>query len=79
VPDACEEQADEDGDGVPDPCERAAGDFNLDGQVGSADLAWLLAVWGSTLPGWSFADLDRDGQIGSSDLTLLLSRWGPVD
>jgi hypothetical protein len=79
VPDACEEHADEDADGRPDACERAAGDFNLDGQVGSADLAWLLAVWGSTLPGWSFADLDRDGQIGSSDLTLLLSRWGPVD
>jgi cytochrome c peroxidase len=78
VPDACESHPDEDGDRVPDPCERAAGDFNLDGEVGSVDLAWLLAVWGSTVPSWSFADLDRDGRIGSSDLTLLLSRWGPV-
>lgn len=46
-------------------------DLNGDGVVNAADLATLLANWGSTGPG----DLDGDGTVGSSDLTILLASW----
>jgi hypothetical protein len=67
---------DKDADGRPDACEYAAADFDLDGQVGGADLAYLLAVWG--LPAQVVGDLDGDGSVGGADLALLLSGWGPV-
>ena len=77
-PDSCDIEfgaQDKDADGVLDDCEFARGDFNLDGQVGSADLTVLLSLWGvSNAP---FGDLTGDGQIGSADITVLLSNWGP--
>ena len=48
------------------------GDLNGDGCVTGADLANLLAVWGSTN---GPADLDDDGIVGGSDLATLLSVW----
>jgi uncharacterized protein (TIGR03790 family) len=56
------------------------GDANMDGHVGSDDLAILGANWG--LKGqpdgcmWSLGDFDCDGVVGSSDLALLAADWG---
>lgn len=49
------------------------GDVNRDGTVNGADLADLLAAWGSnaTVP-----DLVFDGVINGSDLATLLALWG---
>jgi hypothetical protein len=49
------------------------GDFNGDGQVDGADLAFLLAQWGAEN---SVADLNLDGQVDGADLAMLLSVWG---
>jgi len=49
-------------------------DLNGDGLVSSADLAILLASWGS---GGGAADLNGDGSVGAADLAALLARWGP--
>lgn len=48
-----------------------AGDINGDGVVGPADLAELLAAWGTPA-----GDLDGDGVVGGSDIGILLSGWG---
>jgi YVTN family beta-propeller protein len=53
------------------PCRADLSDD--DGVIGAADLAILLAAWGTA--GGS-ADLDCDGSVGASDLSLLLSAWG---
>ncbi len=77
VLDACELEApgaDSDSDRVLDACERAFGDFNLDGEIGAADLSLLLSLWASTAP--PFGDLDGDGEVGAADLSLLLAKWG---
>jgi len=59
--------------GMPVPAGSAcAGDYDGSGTVDSADLAILLAGWGT--PG---ADLDGDGNTDSSDLAVLLAAWGP--
>lgn len=49
------------------------GDINRDGVVNGADLAELLANWGtsSTVP-----DLDFNGVVNGADLANLLSLWG---
>jgi hypothetical protein len=46
-------------------------DLNADGGVNAADLAILLAAWGSTGPG----DFNNDGSVGPSDLSILLGSW----
>ena len=56
-----------------DSCERAAGDLNLDGSVGSADLAILLDDWWS---GGNSNDINGDGVVNGFDLTTLLYFWG---
>lgn len=48
------------------------GDLDGDGAVGGADLAALLAAWGS--PGAT--DLTGDGTTDGSDLAVLLAAWG---
>jgi len=48
-------------------------DITGDGQLGSADLAALLGLWGTSDPA---ADLDNDGLVGSADLAILLGWWG---
>ena len=47
-------------------------DFDDDGVVGGADLALLLANWGSTSPQY---DIVIDGVIDGADLTRLLAEW----
>ena len=67
-------QTDENSDGLAD-CEQLQwGDFDLNGIVGSQDLAALLSVWNDPEP--PYGDLNHDGVIGSQDLAVLLSRWG---
>lgn len=53
-----------------DSCERAGGDLDLDGVVGSTDLGILLAAWGG-----SGADLNGDGRTDAIDLGILLATW----
>lgn len=45
-----------------------------DNQVNSADLAVLLAAWGTAHPQ---ANLDGIGVVDSGDLAVLLAAWGP--
>ncbi|MFM1823026.1 MAG: hypothetical protein RI967_1292 [Planctomycetota bacterium] len=47
------------------------GDLNGDGRVDAADLAVLLAAWGTSGPG----DLNLNGTVEGADLALLLSGW----
>ncbi|MFZ9882561.1 MAG: dockerin type I domain-containing protein, partial [Phycisphaerales bacterium] len=79
LPDSCDiaaGAADIDADGKIDACERAYGDFDLDGVVGGADLATLLGVWAQPDP--QVGDLNADGTVSAADLAILLGRWGPV-
>ncbi|MFO0873332.1 MAG: lytic polysaccharide monooxygenase [Phycisphaerales bacterium] len=46
-------------------------DFDLDGTIGGADLAHVLASWGT-----GAGDLDGDGLTDGADLALVLSAWG---
>lgn len=48
------------------------GDLDGDGIVGAADLATLLAAWGTSAVN---ADLDGDGSVGAPDLAALLAAW----
>jgi hypothetical protein len=77
VPDGCDIASgaeDEDGDGTPDSCEYARGDFDLDGVVGGSDLGLLLALWAEVNP--PIGDLNEDGVVNGADLGLLLNSWG---
>jgi hypothetical protein len=47
------------------------GDFDGNGTVDAADLAFLLSAWGT--PG---ADLNGDNGTDASDLAIVLSNWG---
>ncbi|MEY3025118.1 MAG: hypothetical protein RLZZ238_15 [Planctomycetota bacterium] len=63
---------DGDANGVPDECGPGCpADFDGDGLVNAADLAVVLANWGTDA-----ADLDGDGSTGASDLAVLLDAWG---
>jgi hypothetical protein len=46
-------------------------DLDGDGHVNGADMAILLAAWGT-----SGEDLDDDGMVGGADLAILLDAWG---
>lgn len=46
-------------------------DVNASGTVDAADLAALLAGWGTASP-----DLDGDGSVNAADLAALLTAWG---
>ncbi len=48
-------------------------DLNNDGLINGADLAQLLASWGTAKN-----DLDGDGVVGGADLAFLLAAWGAV-
>lgn len=50
------------------------GDINGDGVVDGADLALVIAQWGTPGPD---ADLDGTGQVDGRDIGYLLARWGP--
>lgn len=68
--------ADTDYDGVLDSCERAVGDFNLDGVIDGIDLCILMAWWG--LPNPQYGDLNGDQTVNAVDLGILLGRFGVV-
>ncbi len=76
IPDSCElgGGGDSDSDGKLDACERALGDFDLNGLIDGLDMALILSAWGSSTP--AYADLNHDGSIGGGDLTAIFSRWG---
>ncbi len=60
--------------GVPDECDLARGDFNLDGEVNVTDLLSLLAAWG-VCPN-CIEDINDDGSVNVTDLLTLLAAWG---
>jgi len=70
-------EQDKDNDRRPDSCEFARGDFDLDGQVGAADLSGLLAIWGLQNP--PYGDFNGDGIVGGADMSFILGNWGPVE
>jgi hypothetical protein len=79
IPDLCDIKyggaGDSNADGIPDECQDPAAcpaDLDSDGQVSAADLALLLAAWGTAT-----ADIDGDGTTGATDLAELLAAWGP--
>ena len=47
------------------------GDFDLDGDVDTADLLFLLGAWGTP-----DGDVDGDGDTDTADLLALLGAWG---
>jgi hypothetical protein len=49
-------------------------DVNGSGTVDAADLAVLLAEWGSSNPA---ADINDSGTVDASDLAVVLAAWGP--
>ena len=65
------DEPDDNANSVPDSCEFARGDLDLDGCVGAPDLGFMLALWG--IPNPPVGDLD--GVIGAPDLGILLANW----
>ncbi|MCH7572678.1 MAG: hypothetical protein IH891_07165, partial [Planctomycetes bacterium] len=61
---------------IPDSCELANGDSNLDGMINVTDLLSLLAAWG--VCGGCAEDTDGDGLVNATDLLTLLGNWGPL-
>lgn len=53
-------------------CFGCPGDFDDDGQLGAADLAFLLNAWATAA-----GDIDGNGTTDAQDLAVLLSGWGP--
>lgn len=61
---------------VPDACEFAEGDFNLDGSVDGIDLDLMLVSWGTCAPESScIADMNGDGVVDGTDVGLFLANW----
>ena len=79
VPDAIEiangSVYDRNHDGVPDSCQCLA-DVVENGVVDGADLAAVLAVWGTDGGIYPRADTNADGIVDGSDLAVVLSSWG---
>jgi hypothetical protein len=55
---------------------QCPGDFDADNDVDIADLATLLAHYGSTGVAYADGDLDADGDVDLADLAALLSVYG---
>jgi hypothetical protein len=53
------------------------GDITEDSQVDGADLALILAAWGSCTGFPCGADLNDDHRVDGADLALVLASWGP--
>ncbi|MEM9414575.1 MAG: lamin tail domain-containing protein [Planctomycetota bacterium] len=65
--------------GSPGAAEPLAGDVNLDGFVGAADLDQVLATWGLAVEASaqaSQADLSHDGFVGSADVAIVIANFG---
>jgi len=58
---------------VPPSGTTVRGDLNDDGIVNAADLAMLLAEWGSSN---GAADINSDGNVNAADLAIMLANWG---
>jgi predicted outer membrane repeat protein len=67
------DEADTNGNFIPDDCELDPADLNGDGFINAADLSLLLSMWGSAGP---VGDINGDGAINAADLALMLSVWG---
>jgi hypothetical protein len=60
---------------VPDECDLARGDSDLDGTVGINDFLAVLAEWGVCgVP--CPEDTDLDGSVGILDFLTVLANWG---
>ena len=57
----------------PKACNLA--DINGDGVVNGADLAQILALWGTPCLGCA-VDINEDGEVDGADLALVLAGWG---
>jgi hypothetical protein len=68
--------ADDNLNGRVDLCEYAKGDFDLDGEVTTADLSVALLYIGEVDS--PIGDLDDDGTVTTADVSLLLLNFGPV-
>ena len=68
--------ADDNLNGRVDLCEYAKGDFDLDGEVTTADLSVALLYIGEVDS--PIGDLDEDGTVTTADVSLLLLNFGPV-
>ena len=68
--------ADDNLNGRIDLCEYAKGDFDLDGEVTTADLSVALLYIGEVDS--PIGDLDGDGTVTTADVSLLLLNFGPV-
>ncbi len=68
--------ADDNLNGRIDLCEYAKGDFDLDGEVTTADLSVALLYIGEVDS--PIGDLDDDGTVTTADVSLLLLNFGPV-
>lgn len=51
------------------------GDIDGDGNVGSSDMAILLAAWGQQSFKSNPADINGDGTVDSIDLSMLIANW----
>ncbi|MEO0587774.1 MAG: dockerin type I repeat-containing protein [Planctomycetota bacterium] len=56
--------------------ETRAGDANLDGEVGTGDLAILAGGFNGPATGWAQADFNGDGTVGTGDLAILAGNFG---
>jgi hypothetical protein len=52
------------------------GDFNLDGNIGVADMLVILSNWGCVGCDFSQGDVSLDYTVGVNDLNWILSNWG---
>ena len=66
--------ADVNANGLPDECDLARGDVNLDGVINVSDLIMVLAAWGTC--DWCPEDGNVDGFVNVTDLLNLLAGWG---
>ncbi len=67
--------ADVNGNGLPDECDLARGDSDLDGIVGINDFLAVLANWGGCAAPCP-EDADLDGVVGILDFLNVLANWG---
>jgi len=51
------------------------GDANLDGVVGTGDLALMASSWLAAGKTWGDGDFNGDGLVGTGDLALMASNW----
>lgn len=68
----------ESGEQDPGDADTCVGDLDGDGEVGSADLAIILAMMNSPCEGCD-EDIFSDGYVDTIDVVILLGAWGPCN